>query len=166
MIISIIAAMGTNRVIGKDNQMMWRLPLEFKYFKETTMGHHLIMGRKSFESISSSLPGRTKIVLSRDPNYEVPEDCFLSSSLEEALELAREREESEVFISGGGEIFAMALPYVDKLYLTYVNFQQEGDAYFPDVDLSNWKVESEVSFPETPKNAYAWVARVYSRNHS
>ncbi|MEZ4705410.1 MAG: dihydrofolate reductase [Bdellovibrionota bacterium] len=162
MIISAIAAMGRNRVIGKDNKLLWRLPLEFKYFKETTMGHHIIMGRKTFES-HPPLPGRTSIAITRNTEYQVPEDCFVVHGLQQALDLAKEREETEAFVIGGEQIYREALPLLDKLYLTYVNFEAPGDAYFPEIDLSSWKVESEVSFPETPKNAHAWIARVYSK---
>jgi dihydrofolate reductase len=163
MIISAIVAIGKNRVIGKGNKLLWKLPLEMKYFKETTMGHHIIMGRKTFESNGKPLPGRTSIVLTRNQNYRLPEGCFLSSSLKEALNLAQKRGETEAFIIGGAEIYKLSLPYLDKLYLTDVDFTAEGDAYFPEIDLDAWKIENEIHQPMSEKNSHAWTARIYTR---
>ena len=114
MIVSAITAIGKNRVIGKDNQLLWKLPLELKMFKETTMGHHLIMGRKTFES-HPPLPGRTSIILTRDSTYEGPEGCLVRHTLHNALMIAKNNNEREVFIVGGEEIYARAMPQVQKL---------------------------------------------------
>ncbi|MCC7460038.1 MAG: dihydrofolate reductase [Proteobacteria bacterium] len=160
--ISAIAAVGKNNIIGKDNKLLWRLPLELKYFKTTTIGHHLIMGRKTFES-HPPLPGRTSIVLTRDGTYEVPEGCIVAHTLTSALEIARSRGEREVFIVGGEEVYTLALPLIQKLYLTDVDFEGEADAYFPKVDFSEWGLDSEKHVEASEKNPYAWTAKVYTR---
>lgn len=126
-----IAAIGKNRELGTKNRLSWRIPDDFKRVKEITMGHPLIMGRKTFESIGRPLPGRTNIVITRDTNY-VAKGCLVVNSLEEALKKAREIEE-EVFIFGGAEIYEQAMPYTNKLYLTLINDKDsEADAFFPD----------------------------------
>nr|AIA17566.1 Dihydrofolate reductase [uncultured bacterium] len=162
MIVSAIAAMGKNRVIGKDNQLLWKLPLELKYFKETTMGHHLILGRKTFES-RPPLPNRTSIIVTRNKKYNPPAGCFVVHSIESAIELAHKRGEEEVFISGGEEIYHLSMPHIQKLYLTEVDFSAEGDAYFPVLVPNQWNLESENFMPVSEKNPLAWTARIYVR---
>lgn len=162
MIISAIAAVGHNRVIGKNNKLLWQLPLELKMFKETTMGHHLIMGRKTFES-HPPLKGRTSIVLTRDATYQVPEGCIIAHTLQSALNIARNRNEREVFVVGGEEIYTIAMPYVQKLYVTEVDFTGEGDAYFPKIDWNEWHLESENHMPASEKNSLAWTARIFTK---
>jgi dihydrofolate reductase len=162
MIVSAIAAMGKNRVIGKDNQLMWRLPLELKYFKETTLGHHLILGRKTFES-RPPLPGRTSIVVTRNKKYSVPTGCLVAHSVPDAIEMAQTRGEKEVFISGGEEIYFLSMPLIQKLYLTEVDYTAEGDAYFPPLVANQWKLESENQMPIGEKNPHAWTARIYTK---
>lgn len=164
MIISAIVAMGINQVIGKNNQLMWKLPLEMKYFKETTMGHHIIMGRKTFEANHSKLlPGRTSIIITRNKNFKVPEGGFVVHSLDEALKLAESRGESEAFIIGGAEIYKEAFPIIQKLYLTEVDFLKGGDAYFPTMEYILWNLISEKHEPESENNPIAWTARVFTR---
>ena len=164
MIVSAIAAMGINQVIGKNNQLMWKLPLEMKYFKDTTMGHHIVMGRKTFESNQSKLlPGRTSIIITRDRNFTAPEGGLVAHSIEGALKLAESRGETEVFIIGGAEIYSQTMPIVQKLYLTEVDFLKGGDAYFPTMEYGLWNVISEKHEPESEKNPIAWTARVYSK---
>ena len=160
MIISAIAAMGKNRVIGKDNKLLWHLPLELKYFKATTLGHHLIMGRKTFES-GPPLPNRTSIVLTNNDFYEVPMGCLLARSPEEALNIAKKRGEKEVFVSGGAAIYTLMKPWVQKLYLTTVETDATGDAYFPDWDLKHWQLLSEHVEPVGKKNSIPWTSRIY-----
>jgi len=163
MIKSIIASMGKNRVIGQNNQLMWRLPAELAYFKETTMGHHMIVGRKTFESFPKVLPGRTTIVVSRDPNYKVPKDCFLTTDVTQAFELAQNRNETEVFVTGGAQIYSQTIDQVDRIYLTTVDFNQEGDAYFPIFDLTKWQMIKEIKKEQDEKNAYSWIAQVFEK---
>lgn len=141
--ISLIAAIGENRELGKGNALLWSIPEDMKHFRETTRGHAVIMGRKTFESIGRPLPNRINIIVSRDGNYQVPQDCLKVGSIEEAIKEASQREKSEIFIIGGAQIYSLALPYADKLYLTLVNKEfPEADAFFPDYKEFN-KVVSE-----------------------
>ena len=162
MIISAIAAMGKNRSIGIDNKLPWRLPLELKMFKEITMGKYLVMGRKTFEC-RPPLPGRTSIVVTRNPNYQVPDGCFVSHSIEGAIELEKSKKEKEVFIIGGEQIFELALPCIEKLYLTEVDASPQADAFFPALDLSKWKLQSENTMGIGEKNPISWTARIYTK---
>ncbi len=130
--ISAIAAVGKNRELGTKNRLSWRISDDFKRVKELTMGRPLIMGRKTHESIGRPLPGRTNIIITRDPNYSST-GCVSASSIEEALEKAREVDQEEIFIFGGAEIYKLALPYVDKLYLTMIDEEdKDADAFFPE----------------------------------
>ena len=151
MIISIIAAMDTNRLIGNDNQLPWHLPADFAHFKSVTMGKPIIMGRKTFESIGKPLPGRENIVLSRNPDT-----CFEGvtcvASFEEAVAAVPDAE--EIMIIGGSTIYEMLLPEVHRLYLTYVDAEFEGDAWFPEVDENQWFEKESVVRPADEKNRY------------
>jgi len=140
--ISIIAAIARNGVIGRDNRLPWHLPQDLKRFRALTMGHHVIMGRKTWESIGRVLPGRTMVVVSRDPDYGVA-DCQIAHSLEEALGLCGD--DPEVFIIGGAEIYRQALPMADRLYLTHIEQEVEGDTYFPPFDMVDWSETSRES---------------------
>ena len=130
MIVSLIAALAANRVIGREGSIPWDLPADRRRVRELTMGHLLIMGRKTFESIGRPLPGRETIVVSRQAGYR-PAGCRVAHSLDEALKLARDRD--EVFICGGGELYREALPLADRLYLTLLAQAVEGDAFFPEL---------------------------------
>ena len=131
--ITLIAAAASNNVIGKDNQLIWRVPGDLKRFKELTTGNIVVMGRKTFDSIGRPLPDRTNIILSRDKNLEIP-GCLIYNSLEEILSLF---EKSNVWVIGGGEIYQLFLPYADKIELTRIHKQFDGDSYFPELD-SYW----------------------------
>ena len=150
MIISMIAAMADNRIIGKDNQMPWHLPADFAWFKRCTMGKPVVMGRKTYESIGRPLPGRLNIVISRDASLSI-EDVTTVTSIEQALEVAGEVE--EVMIIGGGAIYAVCLPMANKLYVTHIEAEIEGDTQFPD-----WGDEFKETYSEAyqadEKNAY------------
>jgi dihydrofolate reductase len=119
MTISAILAMSKNRVIGKDNQIPWHLSADLKYFKRTTLNHHIIMGRKTFLSIGNPLPKRTNVVLTRNPFF-IASNVLVATSIEEGLQLARDNGEEETFIIGGGEIYRQSMPYLDKIYLTLI----------------------------------------------
>lgn len=162
MIISMIAAMGKNRVIGSNNQMMWHLPQEFKYFKETTYGHCIITGRKNFEATGRPLPGRTNIIVTRNKDYQA-EGCFVVHSLGEALSFAKEKGESEVFICGGGQIYQESIDIVDKIYLTCVDFEKDGEVYFPNFDKDKFDEKLVREVEKSDNNLYAWKAYVYSK---
>ena len=141
MLISIIVAVSENGIIGNDNQLLWRLPDDLKRFKQLTLGHPMIMGRKTFESIGKPLPGRTSIVITRQKNYK-PDGVVIADSLENALHLAKTLENSEAFIIGGGEIYRQAQEIADKLYVTEVHTTIDGDTSFEILDPVAWK-ESE-----------------------
>ena len=126
--LSIIAAISENNALGKDNKLLWHLPADLKRLKSLTMGHHLIMGRKTFESLGRPLPGRPHIVISRNADFK-PEGVTVVSSIDKALELSKS--DQEPFIFGGAEIYKLAWPFVQKIYLTRVHKSFEGDAYFP-----------------------------------
>ncbi len=143
MQISIIAAMAENGVIGRDGQLPWHLKADLQRFKRLTMGHTIIMGRKTWESIGRPLPGRRMVVVTRQNGYQA-EGVQVAASLDDALALARLAGDEEAFIIGGAEIYRLALPLADRLYLTRVLAPVEGDTTFPEFDASHWRlVESE-----------------------
>ncbi len=151
MVISIIAAMDRNHLIGDNNQLPWHLPADFAHFKSVTMGKPIIMGRKTYESIGKPLPGRTNIVLSRNPDLQF-EGVECVSSFEDAVALVADS--AELLVIGGSTIYQMLLPQVDRMYITYVDGEFKGDAWFPDFDESQW-VEKEVLVRESDeKNLY------------
>ncbi|HEY5383071.1 MAG TPA: dihydrofolate reductase [Candidatus Paceibacterota bacterium] len=139
--INAIAAIGTNRALGKNNELLWHIPDDLKRYKALTLGHPVVMGRKTYESIfamlKKPLPGRTNIIVTRSPDELADnpaytfENVILTSSLEEAIEKAKGLDKEEIFIGGGSQIYEQALPLVDKLYLTLIDDEKEGDAYFP-----------------------------------
>ena len=147
--ISILVAMASNRTIGINNTLPWRIPEDLKHFKALTMGHHMIMGRKTFDSIGRPLPGRTTVVVTRDRELKM-EGCVMTHSLEEAIAACASDE--EVFIVGGAEIYAQALPLADTLYITEIQQAVEGDAHFPEFDKTEWlEVSREKHSQETPQ---------------
>lgn len=157
MKVSLIVAVADNNVIGKDNDLIWRLPNDMKFFKETTLGHHVIMGRKNFESIPEKyrpLAGRTNIIISRQSDYSA-EGCIVVNSLNKALEIAKQENDNEPFIIGGGQIYAMALKQnlIDKIYLTKVHHVFEGDTFFPEL-TKEWKQINNISQKADPRHAY------------
>lgn len=161
MRISIIAALATNNVIGRDNQLPWHLSADLKRFKALTMGHHLIMGRKTFASIGRALPGRTTIVLTRDELFAA-ENVTVARSLQDALAMAAG--DDEVFIAGGAEIYAQALHVAHRMYLTRVHADVEGDAVFPDFDdVSEWRLDDVEHCETDEKNEYPFSFLVYDR---
>jgi dihydrofolate reductase len=147
---SLIVAAAENGVIGVDNQLPWRLPGDLARFKRLTMGHHLIMGRKTYESIGRPLPGRITVVLTRTAGVDVP-NVVVARSLDDAFAQASARGDDEPFVCGGAEIYAQALPECDRCYLTVVERQYTGDAIFPGIDAAEWElVESEPHSGEEP----------------
>ncbi|MGO4822379.1 MULTISPECIES: dihydrofolate reductase [unclassified Flavobacterium] len=139
--IIMIAAAAENNALGKDNELVWHLPNDFKRFKALTSGHHIIMGRKTFESFPKPLPNRTHIVITRQKNYQ-PDGCIVVNSLEKAIALCPKEEDS--YIIGGGEIYTLGMPYSDKIELTRVHDNFEADAFFPDINQDEWElIQSE-----------------------
>ena len=139
MTISIIVAVAGNQVIGSNNQLLWRLKEDLQRFKSLTLGHHIIMGRKTYESVGRPLPGRTSLIITRDKNYKA-DGCVVVNSLDDAFKTAQS--DNEVFIIGGGEVYRQALPLADKIYLTRVHANINGDTLFPELDPSEWATES------------------------
>ena len=161
--ISIVVALGRdgqhNRVIGKDNRLLWHIPEDLKRFKALTLGHPVIMGRRTFESIlavlKKPLPGRTNIVVTRDETWSYP-DVLVAHSLEEALAKAKEVDQEEIFIGGGTQIYEEALSFVDRLYLTLIDDEKEGDTFFPAYETEFTKVVSDESHEWNGLN-YRWT---------
>ena len=147
--VTLIAAVGRNGVIGANNDMPWHLPEDFAFFKRTTMGHPMVMGRKTFESIGRVLPGRRTIVVTRQADWHHP-GVETAHSLSDALSLAGPAD--EVFVCGGGQIYAEAMPWAHRLLITEVDQSPEGDVRFPEIDRSRWR---EVS--REPREGFAWV---------
>ena len=159
---SIIVAISDNNVIGKDNALLWRLSADMRFFKEKTTGHHIIMGRKTFESLGNRLlPNRTSIVISRNADYQLPEVGILATSIENAI--AKVKDETEAFFIGGEQIYKSALPFVDTLYITRVHHTFDGDAFFPEIDKSQWKLVSSEHHKADEKNEYDYTFETYQR---
>jgi len=165
VIISLLVAMDEKRGIGKDGKLPWRLSSDLKRFRALTMGHHIIVGRKTFESIGKPLPGRQTIVVTRNTAYTV-EGCLVAGSVQAALSLAEARGESEAFIIGGADIYAQALPLADRVYLTEVHAEVDADTYFPEFDRSNWLEKKSVYQPADNKNQYAYTFKLIERKTS
>ncbi|MBB1148845.1 MULTISPECIES: dihydrofolate reductase [unclassified Myroides] len=157
----LIAAVAAHNVLGKDNAIIWHLPDDFKHFKALTSHHHIIMGRKTFESFPKPLPNRTHVIITRQKDYVAPENCIVVHSLEEALE--RTKREEQVYVIGGGEIYTLALPFADQLELTQVHASFEGDAFFPEFSPSDWQLVKESYHPIDEKHAYAFTFQTYIR---
>ena len=165
MIISLIAAVAENNVIGKDNNLPWHLPTDMKYFRDTTMGHCVIMGRKNYDSIPLKyrpLDGRTNIVVTRQKDF-IAKDCIVVNSMERALEVAKEKNESEVFVIGGADIYKQTIDIADKVYYTKIHHTFDGDAFFPIVDERTWKLVSKKDVAADEKNKFSFSFCVYQR---
>jgi dihydrofolate reductase len=160
MIVSLIVAMARNRVIGANGAIPWRLPNELQLFKRVTMGHHIIMGRKTWESIGRLLPGRTTVIVTRQKDYAVP-GARIADSLDNAL--AACGDDSEVFVIGGGELYKLALPLAGRIYLTTVDAAPAGDTLMPDLNPADWREVSSESFAADEKHAHAYRFAVLER---
>ena len=161
MKISLIVAVADDGVIGANGDLPWRLPADWKRFKSLTMGHHLIMGRKTYESIGRLLPGRTSIVVTRQKAYSVKPGALLAHGVPDAVELARDS--SEVFIIGGAEIYRVALPLVDRMYVTAVAAEVAGDTFFPEWDPAQWQLTEQTDHVADERNGCDYSFRVYDR---
>lgn len=156
--IILIAAVAENNALGKDNQLVWHLPNDFKRFKTLTSGHYIIMGRKTFESFPKPLPNRTHIIITRQKNYKY-EGCFIASSLERAMEIVPKNE--DVFVIGGGEIYKQSLEIADKIEITKVHATFEADTYFPEIDLDKWKLVFEEHHKKDEKHNFDFTFQTY-----
>lgn len=165
MIVSAIAALSKNRVIGKNNDLPWRLPDDMKFFMETTKGHHVIMGRKNYDSLHDKfkpLPNRTNIVITRQKDFKAP-GCIVLNAVEPGLEIAQKNSEEECFIIGGAEIYKLAMPHTTRLYLTEIDAHIEGDTYFPDFKKEDWKEISRKHHPADERHKYAFDFVIYDK---
>lgn len=160
MIVSLIAAMAENRVIGKNGRLPWHLPDEIKHFKTLTVDHTVIMGRKTYDEVGRPLPKRRNVVISRNPGFR-PTGVSVVPSLDEALALGAT--EAEVFVIGGGQIYALALPRADRLYLTEVHAPFDGDTVFPSFDQMAWTLDAEAFHPSDERHVVPFTVRTYSR---
>lgn len=160
MKLTIIAAMDPNRLIGRGHGLPWRLPADLKHFKTQTMGHSMIMGRRTWETLAGSLAGRTNVVVTHQPDYRA-ENAKVAQSLEEALNLVSE--EDEVFIAGGAEIYRQMLDRSDRMVLTLIHHAFEGDTWFPEWDPALWRLVSREDHEPDEKNQWPWSFLVYER---
>jgi len=164
MILSLIVAAATNNAIGKDNQLLWHLPNDLKFFKNTTWGLPVIMGRKTFESVNKPLPGRINIVITRQLDWHA-DNVIVAFDLDDAIHKARETNCKEVFIIGGGEIYAQAFKKVNKIYLTRVHTIIDGDTFFPALNEDEWELISNEDFSADEKHLYNYSFQKWQRKY-
>lgn len=158
--IILIAAVAQNNALGKNNSLLWHLPNDFKRFKEITTGHHIIMGRKTFESFPKPLPNRKHIIITRQENYFF-ESCIVVSNLEEAIAVCPPNQ--DIYIIGGGEIYAQSIAIADKLDITRVHQDFEADVFFPEIDLNVWELQLETFHPKDEKHLFDYSFQTYIR---
>jgi dihydrofolate reductase len=161
MLISLIVATDLNNGIGKSNALLCHLPADLKYFRQTTTGHHIIMGRKTYESIGRPLPNRTNIIISSNRDLLIP-GCVVVHSLQAAIDFAKTQGETEVFVTGGGTVYIEALTMAHKIYLTRIQHQFEADTFFPQLDNS-WNLKHVEQHDSDEKNAFAYTFETYTR---
>ncbi|MCT2345828.1 DfrD/DfrG/DfrK family trimethoprim-resistant dihydrofolate reductase [Niallia taxi] len=160
MRISLIVAMAKDRVIGKNNDIPWRIPKDWEYVRDTTKGHTIVLGRKNLESIGRALPNRRNIILTRDKNFNF-DGCEIAHSVEEVFDLCVNEE--EIFIFGGEQIYNIFLPYVNKMHITKIHHHFEGDTFFPEVNFNEWREVSVEKGVMNDKNPYIYYFHVYER---
>jgi dihydrofolate reductase len=163
MIVSLIVAAGTNNAIGKDNQLLWHLPKDLQFFKQTTWAMPVVMGRKTFESLGGKpLNGRVNIIITRQKDW-THQGVVVVHSLADALFFAKESDYKEVFIAGGGEVYAQAMPKAHKIYMTRVDAVMDGDTFFPEIDNSDFVLSNEVSHVAHEKHAFGFSFQTWLR---
>lgn len=160
--LSIITAMDQNRLIGRDNALPWHLPADLAFFKKTTLGKPILMGRKTYESIGRPLPGRQNIIISRDPNYRI-DGCDTATGIEQALEMIKNQ--PEAMLIGGSSLYQQTIDLADKLYITFIHSQFEGDAWFPEIPSQNWVESAREDHSADDKNAYNYSFVTYLRSN-
>ena len=163
MKIILIAATAKNRVIGRDNQLIWNLPSDLRRFKNLTTGHFLLMGRKTYESIGRPLPNRTHLIISRNPDFQAPEGHYSFQKIEDAIIFCNKTGVEKLFIIGGGQIYQETISLCDQLEITEVNAEPEGDTYFPEIDSKIWKEADREDFPADDKNEYPFSFVTYEK---
>ena len=160
--ISIIVAASENNAIGKSNAMLWHLPEDLKFFKNTTWGMPIIMGRKTFEAVGKPLPGRTNIIVTSNKDWSA-ENTITTTNIDDAIKVANDTNSKEIFITGGGEIYRQTLPIADKVYLTRVHTTIDGDAFFPEMDLNTWEIDFEKHVKSDEKNKFDMTFQTWKR---
>lgn len=164
MKIILVAAVAKNKAIGKNNDLLWHLPDDFKHFKTLTTGNAILMGRKTFESFPRPLPDRTHYIISRQSDYTIPEDAFLFQNIDEALEYAEKRQLEKLFVIGGGEIYKQTIDRATHLEITWVDYAPENaDAFFPEIDLGIWEAIEKKSHSADERHAYSFDIVRYQR---
>jgi dihydrofolate reductase len=162
MTISLVVAASENNAIGKDNQLIWHLPNDLKFFKNTTWGFPVIMGRKSFESVNKPLPGRTNIVITTNPDWKA-ETVIVVNNLKDAIQKAAETNSKQIFIIGGGEIYKQSMDIADSIYITRVHANLEGDTFFPVIDEKKWRLTANQDFEADEKHAYRYSFQIWEK---
>lgn len=162
MIISLVVAASQNNAIGKDNQLLWHLPNDLKFFKNITWGFPVIMGRKTYEAVNKPLPGRTNIVVTTNPAWTA-ETVITVSNLEAAIQKAAETNSKQIFIIGGGEIYKQSMDIADSIYITRVHAELQGDTFFPVIDESKWQLTSNQDFEADEKHAYSYSFQIWEK---
>jgi len=162
MIISLIVAASTNNAIGKEGQLLWSLPNDMKFFKNTTWGTTVVMGRKTYESVDKPLPGRVNIVITRQENWS-RENVVVVKDLTEALQKAKETNCKEIFIIGGGEIYKQSMKLANRIYMTRVHAVLEGDTFFPEIDEKIWEIKQQLDFSVDEKHQYDYSFQVWEK---
>jgi dihydrofolate reductase len=155
-----IAAVAENNALGKNNDLLWHLPNDFKRFKEVTSGHHIIMGRKTFESFPKPLPNRTHVIITRQKDFEF-EGCIVVSNLEKAIAVCPKNE--DIYIIGGGEIYKQSIAFADQLDITRVHHSFDADVYFPEIDPENWELTSETFNSKDEKHLFDYTLQTFVR---
>lgn len=162
MFISFVVAAAKNNVIGKDNKLVWNLPNDMKFFKNVTWGMPVVMGRKSFEALGKALPGRKNIVLTRQEDYKA-KDAIVVKTMDEAKAVVKEMDVKEMMVIGGGEIFKMVMPEAKRIYLTRVDAEPDGDAFFPEVNPAEWELVSKKDHEADARHAYNYSFQIWER---
>lgn len=165
MTISLVVAAAENNAIGKNNQLLWHLPNDLKFFKNTTWGMPVVMGRKTYESVNKPLPGRFNIVITRQADWKAA-GVTVATDLPDALEKAKATNCNEVFVIGGGEIYKQAFETADKIYITRVHAVLEADTFFPAIEESQWELIHHLDFDKDEKHAYAYSFETWERIHN
>lgn len=161
--ISLLVAASENNAIGKDNKLLWNLPNDLKFFKDTTWGMTIIMGRKTYEAVDRPLPGRTNIVITKQTGWKA-EDVWVAKDIDDALKQAATTNCKEIFIIGGGEIYKQSMDIADRIYMTRVHANFDADTFFPEIDKSKWELKKNVDFQPDEKHAYAYSFQTWERS--